>query len=37
VYPNATLSLVPAGIIVDLLFWFVAGATVLSVIGGWKR
>jgi hypothetical protein len=37
VYPNATLELVPAGVIVDLLFWFVLSATVLSVVAGWKK
>jgi hypothetical protein len=37
VFPGASLSLVPAGVIVDLLFWFVLSATILSVFAGWKR
>jgi hypothetical protein len=37
VYPNATLDLVPMGVIVDFLFWFVVSATILSVAAGWKR
>jgi hypothetical protein len=37
VFPNASLDLVPAGIIVDFLFWFVLSATILAVAAGWKR
>jgi hypothetical protein len=37
IYPGATLSLVPAGVMVDFLFWFVLSATILSVVAGWKR
>jgi len=37
VYPGATLELVPAGVIVDVLFWFVVAATILSVVADLKR
>lgn len=37
VYPNASLGMVPAGIMVDFLFWFVLSVTILAVAAGWKR
>ncbi len=37
VVPGATLRLVPSGLVVDLLFWFVVAATVLSAVAyRWK-
>ena len=37
VVPNASLEMVPAGILVDFLFWFVLSATILAVAASWKR
>jgi hypothetical protein len=32
VYPGASLELIPAGVIVDILFWFILAAAILSTI-----
>jgi hypothetical protein len=32
VFPGASLGLVPAGVIVDVLFWFVLAVIVLSTV-----
>jgi hypothetical protein len=37
VYPNASLHLVPTGVTVDFLFWFVLSAAILAVAAGWKK
>ncbi|MGA1975218.1 MAG: hypothetical protein ABSG92_06245 [Conexivisphaerales archaeon] len=37
VFSNASLDVVPAGIIVDVLFWFVVSVTVLSVAADRKK
>jgi hypothetical protein len=36
-YRGASLSVVEAGVVVDLLFWFLVAATVLSVVAGRKK
>ncbi|HVP23198.1 MAG TPA: hypothetical protein VMS77_04740 [Conexivisphaerales archaeon] len=37
VYPGATMTLVPSGVVVDLLFWSILAAMVLAPLAGRKR